>query len=84
MQNLSAQEQAIHDERVSILGALDNMNYISQTWCLSRKELSLLKDQGLPVPPEPGETFEVMEVPYEESVCNSEPADIGGGETKDG
>jgi len=66
MQGLSAQEQAVHDERISILGALDNMNYISQTWCLSRKELSLLKDQGMPSPPEPvGPTLEeVAEVPY--------------------
>lgn len=67
MQNLAAQEQAMHDERVSILGALDNMNYISQTWCLSRKELSLLKDQGLPAPPEPSSTenLQVQEVVIE-------------------
>jgi hypothetical protein len=84
MQSLSMNEQAIHDERVSILGALDNMNYIAQTWMLSRKEMSLLKDQGMPIPPDPDVPMEVMEVPYEENIDHLEPADLGGGETKNG
>jgi hypothetical protein len=80
MNNLSAQEQAIHDERISILGALDNMNYIAQTWMLGTKEASLLKGQGLPEPPDPSSTqnIQTVEVPYEESIVSPEPANDGG------
>lgn len=41
----SNQEQASHDERLTLLGALENMNYIEQTWCGARKELGIFQDQ---------------------------------------
>lgn len=93
MQNLAAQEQAVHDERVSILGALDNMNYIAQTWMLSRKELSLLKGQGLPEPPGTFEqpVMDMQEVVIEEVQPNDHQqndnddhiADIGPGNVQE-
>jgi hypothetical protein len=71
MQGLAAQEQAAHDERLSILGALDNMNYIEQTWCLSRKELAMLKNQGMPEPPPQEEEPEILiEVPENDDKQN--------------
>jgi hypothetical protein len=37
---ISFQEQQAHDQRLQILGALENMNYIEMTWCWNNKENS--------------------------------------------
>jgi len=61
LQGLAAQEQQSHDERVSVLGALENMNYIEQTWCFSKKELQQLEGQG----PKPAEEAPACDIEIE-------------------
>ena len=74
MQGVAAQEQAAHDERLTILGALDNMNYIEQTWCLARKELAMEKPGAMPTPelPEGQQIIFEVEEPKENEAPGSE------------
>lgn len=46
LNGVAQSEQAAHDERLTLLGALENMNYIEQTWCGTVKELTILKNEG--------------------------------------
>jgi len=46
VEQLAQQEQAGHDGRLSILGALENMNYINQTWLHNRKLLTFTEGPG--------------------------------------
>lgn len=43
--DLSMQEQAIHDQRMQLLGAIENMNYIQKCWNNSAREMAPLKHQ---------------------------------------
>ena len=40
---LASQEQAIHDQRMQLLGALENMNYIEKCWMMHAHEMAPLK-----------------------------------------
>lgn len=42
-QNCGMNEQALHDERMQLLGALDNMGYIERSFMANSKELGMLK-----------------------------------------
>ena len=42
VQNCGMNEQGLHDERMQLLGALDNMNYIERAWINSIKDQVLL------------------------------------------
>jgi hypothetical protein len=41
--NMAMQEQTIHDQRMQLVGALDNMNYIEQSWEQSAREMAVEK-----------------------------------------
>jgi hypothetical protein len=70
----AGQEQASHDERLTLLGALENMNYIEQIWCGSQKEMSMLKDPGAGSKAPPMPTQEVIEVEVQPNViCEQSP-----------
>lgn len=44
---LSAEEQACRDQRMQLLGALENMNYIEKCWCGTAQEMAVDKVRNL-------------------------------------
>lgn len=42
---LASNEQALHDERLTLIGAIENMNYVQKCWAMGNKEMTLLKEK---------------------------------------